>query len=190
MPGRRSSRARPAHGCARVHEVLLRAGKIDTASRRPGSPNALTASTRRRSGDTARETSCTRDRGDAQRSSTSVLLYWRTDPLDRRPRLLGELRQVALRLRGSDSTRFGLVWTGALGYCGGTQAAREVAALSRACAPPAARSLACRRPRTVPGSRTTRRIASSRRRRSAPRPPRGACARCGASDQRSAASRR
>jgi multiple sugar transport system substrate-binding protein len=41
------------------------------------------------------------------------LLYWRTDLLDRAPRSLVELRQMALRLRESDSTRFGLVWQGA-----------------------------------------------------------------------------
>ena len=41
------------------------------------------------------------------------LLYWRTDLLDRAPRSLVGLRQMALRLRESDSTRFGLVWQGA-----------------------------------------------------------------------------
>ena len=41
------------------------------------------------------------------------LLYWRTDLLDRPPASLVELRETALRLRESDSTRFGLVWQGA-----------------------------------------------------------------------------
>ena len=41
------------------------------------------------------------------------LLYWRTDLLDRAPRSLVELREMALRLQKSGSTRFGLVWQGA-----------------------------------------------------------------------------
>ena len=41
------------------------------------------------------------------------LLYWRTDLLEPAPRSLAELRQMALRLREADSTRFGLVWPGA-----------------------------------------------------------------------------
>jgi ABC-type glycerol-3-phosphate transport system substrate-binding protein len=41
------------------------------------------------------------------------LLYWRTDLLDRAPRSLVELREMALRLRESGSARFGLVWQGA-----------------------------------------------------------------------------
>jgi len=41
------------------------------------------------------------------------LLYWRTDLLDRAPRSLVELREMALRLREANATRFGMVWTGA-----------------------------------------------------------------------------
>jgi len=38
------------------------------------------------------------------------LLYWRTDLLDRAPRSLVELREMALRLREADAVRFPLVW--------------------------------------------------------------------------------
>src|SRR3954447_3156489 len=41
------------------------------------------------------------------------LLYWRTDLIDREPRSLAELRQMALRLREAHTTSFGLVWPGA-----------------------------------------------------------------------------
>ncbi len=41
------------------------------------------------------------------------LLYWRTDLIDREPRSLAELRQMALRLREAHATSFGLVWPGA-----------------------------------------------------------------------------
>jgi multiple sugar transport system substrate-binding protein len=41
------------------------------------------------------------------------LLYWRTDLLESPPRSIAELRDAAIRIKGREPLRFGLVWQGA-----------------------------------------------------------------------------